>query len=283
MAYDLNSKYHVLKNGCERVTSDYGNRMFTCNGKTYNDFHTGLDMISSKYGVDYIVSFADGTVTDIRDTIDGYTEKEASGNYIYIDHGDGWSTRYLHIKKGSMMVRKNEKVVKGQVIGYMGSTGFSTGSHIHFEIKYNGNNQSPKEFLLGSKKFEKQPEQIDVINQTEYNVGDNVKFTGILYRDSYGNSPGQFRTNLDATIYLKVLGRKCPYNINNGLGWVTSDSLKPAEKSDYEDYIVISGDTLWKIAQKYYNKGNSYVKIAKTNNIEPPYLIYPGQKLRIPK
>ena len=63
MAYDLKSKVHVLKNGYERVTSNYGNRVLKFNSKTYNSFHAGIDLISKKYGKDYIIAFDDGKLS----------------------------------------------------------------------------------------------------------------------------------------------------------------------------------------------------------------------------
>ena len=118
----------------------------------------------------------------------------------------------------------------------------------------------------------------------KYKVGDKVKFTGTLYRDSYGNGAGQSRTNLEATIWLTNPKGTHPYNINNGLGWVRecdlkSTSGKPSEK---RYYTVVSGDTLWGIAKRFYGNGSRYPEIAKANNISNPDIIYVGQVLLIP-
>lgn len=64
-------------------------------------------------------------------------------------------------------------------------------------------------------------------------VGDKVKFTGRLYRDSNGNGAGATRSNLTATISIVKAGAKCPYNINNGLGWVRAEDLTPISTSNY--------------------------------------------------
>ena len=117
-------------------------------------------------------------------------------------------------------------------------------------------------------------------NKTTYKVGDKVRFTGVLYRDSYGNGAGQSRTNLEATIYLTNPGSKCPYNINNGLGWVRAEDLTPINNGRY--HTVVKGDTLWAIAQRYYGNGSRYPEIAKANNISNPNIINVGQKLLIP-
>lgn len=129
------------------------------------------------------------------------------------------------------------------------------------------------------------PEPKQTTNTT-YKVGDKVKFTGVLYRDSYGNGAGQSRTNLEATIYLVNPGSKCPYNINNGLGWVRAEDLSPIGNNTSTNsgtyYTVVKGDTLYGIAKKFYGNGNRYPEIAKANNITNPNIIHVGQKLLIP-
>lgn len=132
---------------------------------------------------------------------------------------------------------------------------------------------------------DKQPIPQPTVNTT-YKVGDKVRFTGVLYRDSQGNGAGQSRTNLEATIYLVNPGARCPYNINNGLGWVRAEDLIPIGSSTPTNnaryYTVVKGDSLWKIAQKFYGNGNRYPEIAKANNLANANLIHPGQKLLIP-
>lgn len=61
---------------------------------------------------------------------------ETAGNYVAIDHGNGYITKYMH--NSSLLVKKGDKVTKGQVIALSGSTGKSTGPHCHFQIEYNG-------------------------------------------------------------------------------------------------------------------------------------------------
>ncbi len=145
-------------------------------------------------------------------------------------------------------------------------------------------------FLYIAEQVNKQLEKQDTpapkpTTNTTYKVGDKVKFTGVLYRDSLGNGAGQSRTNLDATIYLVKPGRKCPYNINNGLGWVRAEDLSPAggnAQSQGRYYTVAKGDTLWGIAKKFYGNGSRYQEIAKANNIANANVIHVGQKLLIP-
>lgn len=281
MAYDLNAKEHVLKNGCEKVTSDYGNRTFTHNGKKYSGFHGGIDLVCGKNGTDYILTFEDGKVVQLRNTVSGYNEDLSAGNYIYIKHNNSYQTRYCHLKKNSICVKKGQVVKKGDVIAYMGSTGFSTGNHLHFEIRKNGKTVNPKNYLIGTNKIN---EKNNINSSLKYRIGDKVLFTGFLYRDSYGNGQGAYKKDLDAQISLINLGSKCPYNINNKLGWVKEENLilKSDAITNKKYYVVQKGDTLWKIAVKFYHDGNSYHLLAKANNIVDPSKILPGKKLLIP-
>ena len=132
----------VLKNGYEYMTSGYGNRTYTMNGNQVSDFHQGIDLISSKYGTDYIVAFADGVVS-YAGANGGY------GNVVYIDHGNGYQTRYAHQKY--LNVKVGQTVKKGDILGYMGTTGNSTGNHVHFEVRINGNTVNPYDYVFNGK------------------------------------------------------------------------------------------------------------------------------------
>ena len=69
------------------------------------------------------------------------------GEYIMIKHSNGTVTLYGHLKAGSRKVKVGQKVSKGQVIGTVGSTGNSTGTHLHFEVRVNGNPVNPYRYL----------------------------------------------------------------------------------------------------------------------------------------
>jgi murein DD-endopeptidase MepM/ murein hydrolase activator NlpD len=116
------------------VTSPFGWRIHPILG--YKKFHTGIDI-----GVGYGVPInAAGSGTVIYATwMGGY------GNVIIIDHGNGLSTLYAH--QSSLAVGTGAHVARGQTIGYVGSTGFSTGPHLHFEVRVNGNPVDPMGYL----------------------------------------------------------------------------------------------------------------------------------------
>ena len=270
------------------ISSDYGNRTFWNNvtQKWNTGFHNGIDMTSGTT----IVATARGKVTACRNSIQGYTETYASGNYVTLYHGNNVYTTYCHMKYGSVKVNVGDIVEVGQVIGEKGTTGYSTGPHLHYGVKVDGSWVDPKPYLLVTKELPQYggttPTPSTPTTNTTYKVGDKVRFTGVLYRDSYGNGAGQSRTNLEATIYLVNPGSKCPYNINNGLGWVRAEDLSPLGNNTSTNsgtyYTVVKGDTLWGIAKKFYGNGNRYPEIAKANNIANPNVIHVGQKILIP-
>ena len=151
MAYNIEAKMRVLKTGGERVTSAYGNRTIFINGKYNTNFHSGIDVINRVTGTDYIVAPTRGRVTATRSTIAGYSEVYSSGNYVKLEHSKGFTTEYYHLAKGRVDVKVGQVVEKGQVLGFMGSTGWSTGNHLHFGIRINGGAVDPESYLLGNK------------------------------------------------------------------------------------------------------------------------------------
>lgn len=117
-----------------KITSAYGYRYHPTTGKY--SFHTGVDLAAPKGTPIY--AMRDGTVTTASKT-------SVWGNYVVINHGDGYSSLYAHMTKYT--VSYGQTVKKGQVIGYVGSTGWSTGAHLHLTIYYNGATVNPAKFL----------------------------------------------------------------------------------------------------------------------------------------
>ncbi|MFZ0493072.1 MAG: peptidoglycan DD-metalloendopeptidase family protein [Acidimicrobiia bacterium] len=117
-----------------RITSPFGWRVHPIFGT--KKLHTGID-IGVSYGTP-IKAAAAGTVI-LAQTYGGY------GNATAIDHGGGMSTLYGHQSK--IIVKVGQKVAMGQVIGYVGCTGYCTGPHLHFEVRENGNPVDPTKYL----------------------------------------------------------------------------------------------------------------------------------------
>ena len=117
-----------------RITSEYGYRVHPTLG--YTLFHNGID-IASPYGTDIYAAY-DGKVVAAD-----YTS--VMGNYIMIDHGDDVYTVYMHCSK--LYVKKGDIVVTGETIAAVGSTGRSTGNHLHFSVRVNGSYVSPWNYV----------------------------------------------------------------------------------------------------------------------------------------
>lgn len=109
-----------------RITSTFGTRKNPFNKRT-SEFHNGVD-IAGKYGSP-IMAAGDGIVT-----FAGW--KGSWGRLVVISHGYGYVTQYAH--NSSLVVKTGDRVKKGQVIARLGSTGRSTGTHVHFGIAYQG-------------------------------------------------------------------------------------------------------------------------------------------------
>ena len=113
------------------ISSGYGLRW---NGA---EFHQGID-IAAEMGTP-IVATADGVVTIAGWNAGGY------GNMVDIDHGSGVSTRYGHAS--AVVVTPGQRVRRGQIIAYVGSTGHSTGPHLHYEVRLSGQPVNPTSYL----------------------------------------------------------------------------------------------------------------------------------------
>jgi len=116
------------------ITGAFGSRQDPFNGE--GAFHAGVD-ISCRYGQP-ILAPADGVVT-YADFYNGY------GRLIEIDHGNGIQTRYGHLS--GFAVADGQTVRKGQVIGYVGMSGRSTGAHLHYEVRIHDTPVNPHKYL----------------------------------------------------------------------------------------------------------------------------------------
>ena len=119
-----------------RISDNYGNRVHPTLGVT--QFHNGVDMAAP--GGSPILAAYDGTVV-------AAAYSSSMGNYIMLDHGDGLYTIYMHAS--ALYVSKGAEVTKGQTIAAVGTTGRSTGNHLHFSVRLNGSYVSPWNYLRG--------------------------------------------------------------------------------------------------------------------------------------
>lgn len=173
-----------------RVTSPFGYRTDPVTGEG-GQGHKGIDLTLWRgYSALSAIGAAwDGTVTDVRDGVEGFDTVRSAGNRVTIDHGDGVVTKYYHLANGSIPVQVGDSVTAGQVIGQMGSTGYSTGAHLHFQLEIYGEPVDPQPFLLGEEDIpEESGAEMDNI-PAEW-AEDAVSWAvenGILYGDENGN------------------------------------------------------------------------------------------------
>ncbi|MFO7655917.1 MAG: M23/M56 family metallopeptidase [Bacteroidales bacterium] len=116
---------------------------------TVNGYGDRIHPFTKKHVFHYAIDFALEEGENIYSTATGMVI-EASfdsqrGNYIFIRHNDEYSTFYSHLKE--ILVKPGDKVQKGGLIGYVGNTGYSTGSHLHYEVHKNGEKINPKDYL----------------------------------------------------------------------------------------------------------------------------------------
>ncbi len=116
------------------VTSNFGYRASPYGGQS--EFHKGID-IAARTG-NPVIAPADGIVADCVNRPD-------MGNYVTIDHKNGVSTGYAHLLRYT--VWKGKSVKKGEVIGFVGNSGRSTGSHLHYSVMLNGVPVNPRKYL----------------------------------------------------------------------------------------------------------------------------------------
>lgn len=159
MAKVMNFRNPVFKKDTHQMTLDFG--------YTYKNggFHKGIDLITGR--ASDVVAFEDGKVVNASNSVKGTNTNKGTlgmGNYVILQHENGFRTRYQHMKYGSVRVKKGDIVKKGQVLGVIGNTGYSTGRHLHFDIsnsrRLSGSFKSgslyyidPKPYLYGYKVF----------------------------------------------------------------------------------------------------------------------------------
>lgn len=202
MAYTkLEVKNNVLRRGYHLLTSDYKTR----NKKRPN--HSGIDMIGENKTPDFIIAIEKGTVITSKYNI-------SMGYYVEIEHENGVVSRYQHMKKGTIIVKKGEKVSKGQVIGYMGNTGMSTGAHLHLSILINKKVVDPLPYLKGEKTLTiEKKEEVKVVTTTSskentinYKVkkGDTLSDICKKYYGKYTKTLGTKIVNANKKKYPKI-------------------------------------------------------------------------------
>lgn len=167
-----------IKTNSVRVSSPYGNRQYYYQGKLVKDFHTGIDLVPiGCTGNEEILAFEDGVVTGVQKTGQQY----GTACYVRIKHDNGMYTLYYHLKSNSIVVNVGDRVARGQKLGIIGTTGVSTGIHLHFQIDYGNSNNTinPYDYVFNGK---------EIINHDSYQTGNYVTLYNMYVRAGAGTT-----------------------------------------------------------------------------------------------
>lgn len=217
----MSRKARVLKSGVCEVTQDYK-----------GGSHNGIDIVKKGYQLDYIVAHSDGKVIQAQDGLGNMKGTNSYGNYVKIEHENGYCTLYAHLEKG-ISIRNGQAVKKGQVLGYMGNSGNSYGGHLHFEVWENGKRINPTKYLEADLPKPVAPSPAP----TTRKVGDVVTINGVYVSSTSTNKLTPLKTK--GKITKIVAGARNPYLLDNGnIGWVNDacivSTTAPKKKSTDE-------------------------------------------------
>lgn len=203
----MSRKCRVLEKGLCEITWNY------IEGR-----HDGVDLVGANHTLDWDVAHSDGEVVAIRTDCNFNTYpngKVIYGNYVKLKHSDGYYTLYAHIKYDTMQVKLGDKVKKGQKLGFMGNTGYSSGAHLHFEVRTPDNKIiDPTPYINAD--LPSEPSH-------KWNIGDFVKIDGVYVSS---DSTEKLHPLIDHGKITKIVENRNPYLLNNGgIGWVNDDCI----------------------------------------------------------
>lgn len=222
-------KNHVLASKAEYCTADYGTRE-----PSYSTHH-GMDFINDAGHACDVIAVADGEVVYVQDGVPGYDDEVyTAGNYVRIKHESGVYSRYLHLVNGSIKVKVGQKVKAGAVLGTEGNTGYSMGTHLHFDINDGNGYVDPLPYLLGEKSFYKET--------TKITVGDKVKVkTGAVFSDGTKPFDEVYSTVYDVQSISRD-GKEARIGIGEQwTGWMYISDLYPVTPQTEEKVVKIGG------------------------------------------
>ena len=222
-------KNHVLASKAEYCTADYGTRE-----PSYSTHH-GMDFINDAGHACDVIAVADGEIVYVQDGVPGYDDEVyTAGNFVRIKHESGVYSRYLHLVNGSVKVKAGQKVKAGAVLGTEGNTGYSMGTHLHFDINDGNGYVDPLPYLLGEKSFYKET--------TKISVGDKVKVkAGAKFSDGTKPFDEVYSTVYDVQLISRD-GKEARIGIGEQwTGWMYISDLYPVTPQTEEKVVKIGG------------------------------------------
>jgi murein DD-endopeptidase MepM/ murein hydrolase activator NlpD len=243
-----------------KITSPMGWRVHPV--RKQRKHHNGTDIIG-KGAKTYIEACFDGKVTYAGPSQTKMDNGEPSGFGYYVKitsqvNGQWYSHLYGHLQKGSIQVKAGQKVEAGTVLGVMGTTGMSTGVHLHLEVwkgKTHGWSEDGSGFL------------------------EPIEFIKTVIASEKVTATAQSPTPEDVVVPLAPTNEKAPATKASPSADVKAkQSSTPAPATTVKTYKVVSGDTLTKIASKH---GTTVAKLVQLNGIKDANKINVGQVIKL--
>ena len=245
-----------------KVSSKMGWRIHPV--KKEKKHHNGTDIFGVGKGPHYIESFYDGKVLKAREST---APGGGFGHYVVVQHkinGEFYTSLYAHLKPGSIKVKEGQKIEAGTVLGIMGTSGMSTGIHLHWEI-WKGKTHG---WSADGKGFVEPISFVDAIIKMEEAKG----FANVATPEDAPVEPEPTHTAKPATKSVTKPAAKPAAKP------ATNTATKPV-KTAGKSHRVVSGDTLSGIASKYKT---TVAVLTKLNNIKNPNSIRVGQTIKLP-
>lgn len=219
--------------------------------------HLGMDFgWCSAYCNQAIIAAEDGVVYERADGWGNtYPSKKIYGNYVILKHANGDYTVYGHMMKGIPVI-KGQTVRKGQIVGYMGNTGYSQGQHLHFELRKGGYSKinyavDPLEYLA--------------VEDRNLIVSDKTLFPGLIqYRKTTIGTPVPRNSKVDQLLIISEVlrARKTPSTSGEVLGYATPGWYNVTDRTEANGYKWFQVEDFW-VAQdadrtwcKYFPKAD---------------------------
>lgn len=243
-------------------------KRITCKFNGYPG-HKGIDL-GYRANEEYNKVYANckGVVETAVDGLDTMSITVGSwGNYVLVKHPNGMYTRYCHLRKGTVQVKRGQAVDENTVLGIIGESGSVQGRHLHFEVQKTVSSSTridPTPYL--TKPVYEEPKEEKPVSNNE------IVYT-VVAGDTLTKIARRYNTTVDSLVKLNNIAN--PNLINVG------QKIRIPSKTSKIVYVVKSGDTLSSIAKSYNTTWQKIYEKNKSVIGSNPNLIKPGQKLEI--
>lgn len=257
----------------DRVIYESSKRI-TCKFNGYPG-HKGVDLgYRSNEEYNKVYANCKGVVEAAVDGLDTMPITAGSwGNYVLVKHQNGMYTRYCHLRKGTVKVKRGQTVDENIVLGIIGESGSVQGRHLHFEVQKTVSASTridPTQYLT-KPVWEEPKQEVKPVNNSN-----EVVYT-VVANDTLISIAKRYNTTVDSLVKLN--------NIANSNLIIVGQKIKIKESTSVQrKYTVKPGDTVSAICSLFYKRSTKteWDKIKNANNLNSSYLIKTGQTLIIP-